>query len=163
MIIVQKLPDVTIRLLDNHLIEHKRLNVPQFQRKERSGIVTMWSVSDWEGELGLFDVNGASPGTLHIHRNRSKDHVHIWMKLQEGWVDCTQSWLVYTTQPKHHPQKAAYVLDAHGTETWTPSYIAISTRKSRHRVRTTNLVEFNKASKLATTPRQSTVGTPVAG
>ena len=150
---VHKVGDVSIKFTGANNVLQKR-QIPQFSRNEKySGIVTQWTITDWDGELSSFEFKGAGLGDLHVHRNRLRDQVRLWMNVGPGlWEECMNAWLVYTStsmKSLSHPAKPTHILDAFGTEKWIPSYVATSTYNARLRNhdKRENLLSFNKNSK----------------
>ena len=73
----------------------------------------------------------ANAGDVHIHRNRLKDEVRIWILSKElRWVDCSASWAVKTKLPVRHPIYPGLILDTFGNS-YIPSYIKETTYTSR--------------------------------
>ena len=73
----------------------------------------------------------AKAGDVHIHRNRLKDEVRIWIltgNLQ--WDDCSTSWAIKTKFPVRHPIYPGLILNTFGSS-YIPSYIKEATYKSR--------------------------------
>jgi hypothetical protein len=73
----------------------------------------------------------ANAGDVHIHRNRLKDEVRIWILSGELlWVDFSTSWAVKTKLPVRHPIYPGLILDTFGSS-YIPSYVKEATYRSR--------------------------------
>jgi hypothetical protein len=80
------------------------------------------------GDLVL-DANIAD---IHFHRNRLNDHVDIWLNTGAGqWKYCSDKWATVTANPVLHPKYHFLVLDTAGENSWLPTYITLSTYRTR--------------------------------
>lgn len=140
--VVHNVPDAFIEETNEEA--RFRTAIRRFQHTKIRGIKMIWTLSGWEGDLGSFDIEGASPGNVHFHRNYSTGQVKIFLNIApRQWQECTNSWLIYAgdVHPIHHPIHDGLILDSYG-DSWIPSYIKSSTYARRKR-NDGGLVGFN--------------------
>ena len=76
-------------------------------------------------------IDDASPGDVHVHRDRILDEAKIFIRqVDNTWDDCTLRWCRQVQDPPRHPQAHELILDALGSS-GVPAYISERTYKER--------------------------------